>query len=704
MNSSKKSSASTTTVWSRWFTVAATIALGALASSASAQQQSRQGPARAEPAPPAKDYNQRALEIYEFRKATQSGPARGQEIYYYKCWMCHNENAQGGAPKLVDLYKRANLISGDPVNDETVKAKILAGSANMPAYRHTLNEGDLADLMSWLKDEKCCWNSDAPPLNPRYKGANAPARTQLYAALTGGPKGIVKNNRGEAIEGIMVQLIADDTAIRTTVYSRRDGHYEFPMMPAGSYTLRIAKPKEFYPFSRTKVDVKGSETFADITLLRIVPGEFLPPFPEIAAQLTGSEWLQNLPGTAEEKKTLTVYCNFCHEYQQIFRNRYDESGWANIIFRMTHGAGSPLINIRNPGRIPPEDEAKFAKWMASIRGPDSKDPNFLVQPRPQGRATRAIVTEYELPRLNISGHDTGGDSHVPGSVNTGRIWYSTHRSSYVGSLNPANGNVQEFRVPLPPQPNSLVGTHWIYVDPKGKIWGSENWAHNIWTLDPKTNDFRRVVWNVEEPINSPMGGNYSLDEEEHIWRLRRGEISRVNGRDGSTMLAVKTKKFASTYGSALSWDNRYFGGGAWPRDGVVVVDTKTGEVFEPDSSPNSGPARGEFDPDGNYWGAGRGGMLVKFDIAKKRIIEYRLPTPYASLYTTHADRNGEIWAGMMHAGRYVRFNPKTEQWTEYVLPEPYGLDRQSWVDNSTNPVTVWYTDHDGWIVRIQPLE
>ena len=34
---------------------------------------------------PAKDYNQRALEIYEFRKAAASGPERGQEIFYYKC-------------------------------------------------------------------------------------------------------------------------------------------------------------------------------------------------------------------------------------------------------------------------------------------------------------------------------------------------------------------------------------------------------------------------------------------------------------------------------------------------------------------------------------------------------------------------------------------------------------------------------------------
>src|SRR5207245_2061410 len=100
------------------------------------------------------------------------------------------------------------------------------------------------------------------------------------------------------------------------------------------------------------------------------------------------------------------------------------------------------------------------------------------------------------------------------------------------------------------------------------------------------------------------------------------------------------KKFPSTYGSAMSWDYRYFGGGAWPKDGVVVYDRKTGELYEAETSPNSGPARGEFDPEGNYWAAGRGGSLVKFDIKEKRAHEYPLPTPYTSLYTAKADMNG----------------------------------------------------------------
>ena len=122
-----------------------------------------------EPKATAKDYNQRALEIYEFRKAAASGPERGQEIFYYKCWFCHNEFVQG-IPQLKGLYQNSKLLSGESVNDDTVKEKIRNGGAGMAAYKYkyTLSDSDLNDLVSYLR-EKCCWNSDTPPLNPRYR-------------------------------------------------------------------------------------------------------------------------------------------------------------------------------------------------------------------------------------------------------------------------------------------------------------------------------------------------------------------------------------------------------------------------------------------------------------------------------------------------------------------------------------------------------
>ena len=138
--------------------VVATAAARVVSPEAAAQE--------AGPAPTVKDYNQRALEIYEFRKAAKSGPDRGQEIFYYKCWFCHNEFTKD-IPKLTGLFQRPYLYNGDPINDEAVKNQIRNGSANMAAYKYALKEDDINDLVSYLR-EKCCWNSDAPPLNPRY--------------------------------------------------------------------------------------------------------------------------------------------------------------------------------------------------------------------------------------------------------------------------------------------------------------------------------------------------------------------------------------------------------------------------------------------------------------------------------------------------------------------------------------------------------
>jgi virginiamycin B lyase len=522
------------------------------------------------------------------------------------------------------------------------------------------------------------------------------AQAQTGNRLLGGPHGMVRSSKGDPLEGILVQLISQKTAIRTTVYSNEDGSYEFPKMESGAYTLRIARPLEFYPYVKESVEIHGAAQLKEIVLERVTDAELLPPFPEIAAQLTGAEWLFSLLGSGEEKKLLTVNCNWCHSYQQIFRNRYDEQGWSRIVYRMTHGAGSPLINLNDRGRLPQEEEAKLVKWLATVRGPGSQDPLFVTLPRPLGRSTRAIVTEYELPRLELATHDVAGDSK-------GYLWYSPHRSSYIGRLDPRTGAVKEYHVPLPAN-GALPGEHWIYVDHNDTVWTSENWAHNIVRFDPRKEEFSKIAWKVSEPLNSPMGGNYAIDPEGSIWKCRDNMVSKVDAKSGDPIKKYNLKKFRGTYGSAVSMDGRYFGGGAWPQDGVVVVDSKTGEIFEAATSPNSGPARGEFDPQGNYWSGGRGGVLVEFETAKRRVREFPVPTSYGSLYTAKADRNGEVWAGELQGGRYLRFNPKNQQWTEYLLPEPYGHDRESWIDNSTNPVTVWYVDHDGWIVRIQPLE
>jgi len=138
---------------------------------ASAQEPSQA--ARADSKAPARDYYQRSLEIYEFRKAARSGAERGREIFYYKCWFCHNEFAgPQSAPNLATVFQRKQLLSGRPTTEDGIKEEIREGGAGMAAYKYTLSDADLNDVVSYLKSG-CCWNSDSPPPNPRFRATEA---------------------------------------------------------------------------------------------------------------------------------------------------------------------------------------------------------------------------------------------------------------------------------------------------------------------------------------------------------------------------------------------------------------------------------------------------------------------------------------------------------------------------------------------------
>jgi mono/diheme cytochrome c family protein len=114
------------------------------------------------------DPYQRSIAIYTFKKAAQSGPDRGREIFYYKCWFCHNEFAgPQSAPNLVGVFQRKQLLSGRPTTEDGIKDEIRNGGAGMASYKYVLTEADLNDLVSYLKNG-CCWNSESPPPNPRF--------------------------------------------------------------------------------------------------------------------------------------------------------------------------------------------------------------------------------------------------------------------------------------------------------------------------------------------------------------------------------------------------------------------------------------------------------------------------------------------------------------------------------------------------------
>lgn len=648
---------------------------------------------------------QLSYRLDHYTELADSGPLRGENIYAHKCWVCHNKY-QEEAPKLKGLFHFDKLVTGAPVNDQTVTAQIRNGGAGMPSFGTTLSDADIADLVSYLHTADCCAEGEVLPANPWYLAATHTWSVQ--SGLSGGAAGMVRIASGDPPPGIMVQLIAPN-GVRTTVYTDEDGHYEFPRMQAGSYTLRIANPLEYKPYKKDSVRIDGATKLEDIVLERVAKSATLPPTPEIMAQLSGEEILWNLPGTLQEKELLHTSCGLgCHSFQQILKNRYDERSWRVLVGRMLHRRAA-LIHPQD--KVSPEDKVKdqaLAKWLASVRGPESVDAPLQAFPRLTGASNQVIVTEYELPHSLQSIHDVYGDSH-------GNIWYTNHYNRYVGRLDSRTGVVTEYQIPL--TEGALPGTHHVYVDKTGSVLISEPWAHKLLKWSPKTEQFTEVAVETTAELNNTGLGNFAVTPDGY---LLTSSNSLLGGDHGIQKIDPNTGKIVKewpikarfSYDDAISYDGKFFAGGApvgTEQNSAELLNLRTGEMLNLDTGahPSSG-RRGGFDPYGNAWFAGENGTLVEVDSKAKRMREFWPPTPprpYTDFYSAMPDKNGDVWVGELHGRGILRFSPQRERWTEYVLPEPYAVTRDIWVDNSTTPVTVWYPDFStGRIVRIQPFK
>jgi streptogramin lyase/mono/diheme cytochrome c family protein len=650
-----------------------------------------------------RDDLQRSYRTDHYLEVAESGVDRGENIYWHKCWACHNKYQQA-APQLEGLFKQPALITGVPVNEENVAAHIKKGGPGMPSFRTTLSDSDVADVVSYLHSEKCCVEGERLPANPWYRSETN--KWAVQNGLSGGANGIVRVASGDSPEGVMVQLIAPN-GVRTTVYTNEDGKYEFPKMKAGAYTLRIANPLEFKPYRRDSVQIDGSTKLEEIVLERIAKTRALPATPEVEAQLSGEEILWNLPGTVEEKEALHNTCALgCHSFQQIFKNRYDERSWGVLVARMLHRGGGPLIN--DP--LEPVSDSALAtdklltKWLARVRGPESVDGPMYAFPRLTGESNRVVVTEFELPRALQSAHDVFGDGN-------GNIWYTSHLSRYFGKLDTHTGVVTEYMAPL--TPGAQPGTHHVYVEKNGEVLISEPWSHKLLKLDPRNGEMVEVPVAAPFPINSAGMADFDVTPDGFVWASMGGGYAaeKIDPKTGK-LVQKYPMKVPFSYDGVISQDGNFWAGGAISGtfgNSAELLDIRTGQMLNLDSGDRkSAGRRGGFDPFGNAWFGGENGTLVELDAKAKRIREFYPPgpvEPYTDLYSVEPDKNGEVWGGELHGREFLRFNPKTGQWTEYAMPEPYSHSRAVWVDKSTTPTTVWYADYStGRIVRIQPME
>jgi streptogramin lyase len=534
----------------------------------------------------------------------------------------------------------------------------------------------------------------------------APAGAQV-APLTGK----VASAEEGAMEGVLVSAKRDGATVTVTVVTDREGRYSFPAgrLEPGHYSLRVrAVGYDLDTPATADVALNVSAT-VDLKLRKTE---------DLASQLSNGEWIASVPGTDQQKNGL-LNCLGCHTLERIVKSRYSADDFMQVLPRMQGYVNQSIPahpQLRRAERLMEERgdqrvqvHRNLAEFLATINLSKGPQWNYALKtlPRPTGRATRVVITEYDLGRETIEPHDVIVDKD-------GIAWYSSFGEPFLGRLDPKSGKVTEF--PLPELKRDFpTGSLGLRTDPAGNLWLGMMYQGGIAKFDPKTE--KLTTWNLPAAVNIDaaqvnMVSPQHSDVDGKVWTQNNGfaGIHRLDLASGAIETfepfrdAPKGEPHNIYDVVPDSKNNVYFTD--FRHRHIGRIDAKTGAVkLYAAPTPASAPRRGTMDADDRLWFAEyRANRVAMFDTRSERFKEWLMPTPWTAPYDVVLDKNGEAWTGSMSTDRVVRLDPATGSTVEYLLPRETNI-RRVFVDNSTNPVTFWVgSNHGASIVKLEPLD
>jgi virginiamycin B lyase len=530
------------------------------------------------------------------------------------------------------------------------------------------------------------------------------ARTQSTIALSGR----VSSTEEGPMEGVLISAKKTGSTITITVVSDEQGRFQFPAakLPPGQFSLAIravgydlenARALEISPDRPTTVDLKLIKTN------------------NLASQLSNAEWLESFPGTEQQKASVRA-CTHCHTLERVARSRYDADKLTAVIERMSTypqlsfplmiqklvapriGGGEERLEQRQEGW---RRQAQYLTTVNLSAGEWSY--SFKKHPRPKGRATRVIYTQYDLPQQTRQPHDVIVDSQ-------GLAWYASFGEQILGKLDPKTGKVTEYEVPLL-KPKMPTGSLAVRFDEDENPWLGMQFQGGLAKFDRKTEKFQ--TWSLPPELNGDHVQINQVSPEHHhidgkVWLQDAGTytVLRLDTGTGKFEVFEPYRVPRPNIYDVISdaQNNVYFT--VFGRENIGRIDGKTGKIaLYQTPTLSSAPRRGMLDLQGRLWfGENRANRIGMFDTRTERFEEWISPTPESWPYDATADKNGEVWSGGEFSDRVQRLDPKTGKIVEYLLPHFTNV-RRVFVQNSTTPVTFWVgNNHGASIVKLEPLD
>ena len=522
--------------------------------------------------------------------------------------------------------------------------------------------------------------------------------------------GQVASDAEGLMEGVVVTAHKDGAIVAVSVTTDAQGRYAFPEDRLNPGAYQIAVRAVGYELAAPATGQVAAEQTATLDL-------HLVKTKDLASQLSNAEWMLSIPGT-EEDKAFLLNCVGCHTLERVMRSTHNAEEWTQTITRMMGYAPvsqpikpQPMLDRTRAGT--PEQYRKAAEYLASINLSSADHWNYQLKtlPRPRGRATRVIVTQYDLQRPTTEPHDVV-------VLRDGSVWYSDFGELFISRFNPKTLQLTEYPVKQF-KPQAPVGNLSLDTDKSGTLWFDTMYQGALGNLDPKTGEITYyplpAEWNDDRVQLNFIGLRPDVDGKvwtkdvgtETIYRLdlKTGQWQRFHPTEllPASALPAGARRYSIYQVMSDSKNN------CWLAEFTVgylgKIDAATGQVtwYTP-PTPHARLRRMEIGADDRILVTEyRGNKVALFDPRTEAFTEYALP-PATFPYRAQFDKDGRIWVSTMSSDRVTRLDPATGETVQYLMPSDTNM-RSLFVDNATTTPTFWTgSNHAHALVKVEPTE
>ncbi len=517
--------------------------------------------------------------------------------------------------------------------------------------------------------------------------------TTVVAAELGSVRGTVVDGAGKGLRGAIVSAINEEDQKSISVLTDNEGRFVLDQLPPDEYSLR-ARLVGFDDSYQDTVDVSSGAENESAKLV-------MQPTNDLLRQRTGASLFGELKFENEEHRmSFKMSCTYCHQVgTEGFRTPEEPVDWQVMITRMDgFGALHPdLQKTIVPSLVNTYAEDAPKKWAA-----------WTPPEAPKGKALALRVVEWDM------GSKRPSMTHDLELGNNGLVYVVDMANDILVSLDPVTAERKEYRVPGGKTPYSddptTMGPHSLECDADGNIWITCAIGGKMAKFDVKTEEWT-VVSSAPDPARRGIYPHtLRVDKQGVVWYTDAGrgvfsldpnhnnvrKFYKLPDEDQAVGRGVGESRGRTPYGIDVApnghiWYTKLNGN----RVGRIRPEAPDGDIKEW-NPPFVGPRRLHVAADGIVWVPGCGsGVFAKFDPATEKWTVYDLPNKENQFpYALHIHpQTGDVWICGTTNDSMFRFIPSTEELIEYPMPSrvtytreiEFGKDGSVWVCNSNWP-------------------